>query len=92
MTDTYELPALPERFAVLPKLVLPDVHGMGGNTTVFQQQDAYTADQMQEYARLAVRQERGRCAKLCESLDAGLGCEQVYSPTDIAAAIRGGST
>jgi hypothetical protein len=66
-----ELPPLPERFAVLPKLVLPDVHGMGPNTTVFQQQDAFTADQMREYARQAVLAERERCAQIAETARCG---------------------
>jgi hypothetical protein len=87
MTDTYELPALPERFAVLPKLVLPEVHGMGGNTTVFEQQDAFTADQMREYARAAIAADRERIVEKVGGLDCAHVCGIGH---EIAAAIRAG--
>jgi hypothetical protein len=99
-----ELPPLPKRFAVLPKLILPELHGMGGNTTVFKDEDAYTADQMQAYARACVLAERERCAKVCEALIDGRSKDdliteepndavtwgEIFSAEQIAAAIRKG--
>jgi hypothetical protein len=65
-----ETPPLPERHGELPELVLPEVHGMGGNTMVLKAQSVYTADQMREFgelcARMAREQERERCARICE--------------------------
>jgi hypothetical protein len=42
--------------------------------------DGYTADQMREYARQAVLQERERCAKLCEH-NADLQCNPLQALT-----------
>lgn len=44
------LPELPERHAVMPEIVLPEIHGMGGNTTVLRSADVFAADQLHSYA------------------------------------------
>ena len=60
MTDTTDLPPLPVRH-----ITREDATG----AVLWESEEGpYTADQMIEYARLAVEQERERCAKLAESM------------------------
>lgn len=75
MTDTYELPALPQ-----PALMQPESEhdGDGGPLVSY-----YTADQV----RAAILAERERCAAICDRLSVS---EYPTDCDDCAAAIRAG--
>jgi hypothetical protein len=87
VSDTYELPELPEvcYTAILDSgegwFVYPEPQTERGEFNLF------TADQMREYALLAVQRERARCAQIAENyapgVDEGRGVE-------IASLIRSG--
>lgn len=79
MTDTYELPELPPfKFVVEPK----ESH---------KPLDVYTPDQMREYARLAVKAERERAARIAEGSYVDGDSERGIVAQEIAAAIRQGA-
>jgi hypothetical protein len=66
-----ELPPLPERDAELPKIVLPAIHGMGGNTMVLKPEDVFYAERVRAYAIAYGDLVREECAKACEQSGAG---------------------
>ena len=72
----------------LPPLPHPVTHILLGDDS----EDVFTADQMRDFARAAVLQEREECARLCEDRDSGQDTRMDGEDQACAAAIRARST
>ena len=85
-----ELPPLPKALGRMPLKARGSEFGQLGGPS---HEDAFGADQVREYARQAVLQERERCARIAETPVAGEQDDITMGAKDrVASAIRKGVT